>query len=91
MPDRISDANLARINARARELVDELLAVLDIGDRQCAYFSAMQILLSRCGLGPDAVFHALASLVSHNFCGDAPIRLIVAGAERDRPPPETIN
>ena len=39
--DAPTDAALDAINECARGLADELLALLDLGDRQCAYISAM--------------------------------------------------
>ncbi len=79
------------INERARGLADELLALLDLGDRQCAYISAMQVLIGRCGLDPQQVQYAQASVISHNLCGDEPIRLVVArpeGNAQQEPGPE---
>ena len=83
----LTDEDLATMNRRGGELVDELFAVLDVGDRQMAYLSAMQMLLSRSGLEPQAFINALTSLVSHNLCDDAPVRLAVLPFEGESPPP----
>ena len=77
----LTDAELAAINERARALADELLAAVDLGDRQLAYLSAMQLLIARSGLGPQQVIDALTSLIAHNLCEDQPIRLAILPAE----------
>lgn len=87
----IPDDEIARINDRGRDLVDQLLAVVDLGDRQCAYLSAMQLLLSRSGLDPQEVLDALTSLVAHNLCAGAAIRLVVVRADGETPPPEAVH
>ena len=87
----LTDDEMDAINERARGLADELLALLDLGDRQCAYISAMQVLIGRCGLDPQQVLYAQASVISHNLCGDEPIRLVVArpeGNAQQEPGPE---
>ena len=88
----IAEDEIASVNKRGRELVDQLYGVLDeVCDRQCAYLSAMQILLSRSGLDPQEVLDALTSLVAHNLCGDAPIRLFVVRSDAERSPPEAVH
>ena len=51
----------------------------------------MQVLIGRCGLDPQQVLYAQASVISHNLCGDEPIRLVVArpeGNAQQEPGPE---
>ena len=69
---------IASVNERGRELVDALYGALgEVCDRETAFLSAMQILLSRSGLGPQQVVDAVTALLGHNLCGDQPIRLTI--------------
>ena len=63
-----------------------MLSLLDLGDRQCAYISAMQVLLTRAGIEPHQVLDALTTLPAQNLCGDAPIRLVIVRADGETPP-----
>ena len=88
MIEEPTDEALANVNARGRELVDKLYAALDeVCDRENAYLSAMQILLSRSGLGPQQVVDAVTALLGHNLCNDEPIRLSILPAGDGTPLP----
>ncbi|MCY4500145.1 MAG: hypothetical protein OXE57_01085 [Alphaproteobacteria bacterium] len=83
-----TEAHIEEMNRRGRELVDELLALLAPVGRDTALLSAMQILVSRAGVEPQELLDAITSLVSHNLCAGAPIRLIVARPDADPPAPD---
>ncbi len=80
---------MATANERGRELVDELYSALGkVCDRETAYLSAMQILLSRSGLGPQKVVDQVTALLAHNLCNDEPIRLTIEPLADEQPSPD---
>ena len=83
-----TDVEMATANKRGGELVDELYGALDkICDRETALLSAMQILLSRSGLGPQQVVNVVTSLLAHNLCNDQPIQLAIMPVADETPQP----
>ena len=88
MTDQATDDQIDNINERGRALVDELYAALsEVCDRPTAYLSAMQLLLARSGLGVQEIVDAVTTLLGHNLCGDAPIRLAIVPAGDATPQP----
>ena len=85
-----TEDQLASVNQRVGALADQLYEVLgEVCDRQTAYLSIMQVVLARSGLEAQDIIDLVTTLLAHNLCGDAPIRLAILPAGGDDADPTT--